>query len=67
MFEDSEKEMDPTRRAAMFEEIQKRFVEAAPFIFGIDVPYPVAMRKQVKGFIQIPLGNNIFVETSIEA
>jgi peptide/nickel transport system substrate-binding protein len=59
--------MDPAKRAAMFEEIQKRFTEAAPFIFGIDVPYPVALRKQVRGFIQIPLGNNIFAETSVEA
>ena len=67
LFEQSEKEMDPAKRAAMFEEIQKRFTEAAPFIFGIDVPYPVALRKQVRGFIQIPLGNNIFAETSVEA
>jgi peptide/nickel transport system substrate-binding protein len=32
----------------------------------MEVPYPVAMRKPVKGFVQIPLGNNVFAETYIE-
>ena len=30
-------------------------------MFLYESPYPVALRKEVKGFIQIPLGNNIFV------
>ena len=29
-------------------------------------PYPVVLKTSVKGFIQIPLGNNIFSTTSIE-
>ena len=35
-------------------------------VFAMEVPYPVAMRKQVRGFVQIPLGNNLFVEASVE-
>ena len=29
-----------------------------PIIFLLEVPYPVAMSKKVKDFVQIPLGNN---------
>ncbi len=29
-------------------------------------PYPVALRKNVKGFVQIPLGNNIFAGAYLE-
>jgi len=29
-------------------------------------PFPVALSKSVKGFVQIPLGNNIFVNASNE-
>lgn len=35
-------------------------------MFAMEVPYPVAMRKAVHGFVQIPLGNNMFVETSVD-
>ena len=37
---------------------------AAPIMFLYETPYPVALRKKVKGFVQIPLGNNIFVGAS---
>ena len=66
LFETSQAEMDPAKRAADFKEIQERFAAGAPIVFGLEVPYPVAMRKQVRGFVQIPLGNNLFVEASVE-
>ncbi len=28
-----------------------------------ETPYPVALNKKVNGFLQIPLGNNIFTKT----
>lgn len=66
LFEASRSELDPARRAAMFKEIQQRYAAAAPILFAMEVPYPVAMLKKVQGFVQIPLGNNTFVETSLE-
>jgi peptide/nickel transport system substrate-binding protein len=39
---------------------------APPIIPLYESPYPVAFRKSVKGFVQIPLGNNIFVGASVE-
>ena len=66
LFEKSQEELDPAKRKAEYQEIQERYAAGAPIIFGMDVPYPVAMRKVVKGFVQIPLGNNIFASTYIE-
>jgi peptide/nickel transport system substrate-binding protein len=66
LFDDSQKEGDPAKRAAMYKEIQQLYDADAPIDFLLEVPYPVAMTKSVHGFVQIPLGNNIFVETSVE-
>ncbi len=66
LFEESRSELDTAKRAAMFKEIQQRYAAAAPIVFTMEVPYPVAMLKKVQGFVQIPLGNNLFVETSLE-
>ena len=66
LFEQSQEELDRAKRAAEYKEIQERFAEAAPVVFAMEVPYPVAMRKAVHGFVQIPLGNNMFVETSVD-
>jgi peptide/nickel transport system substrate-binding protein len=63
LFEISQEELDPVKRAAQYKEIQIRYAEGAPLIFTMEVPYPVAMLKKVKDFVQIPLGNNIFLET----
>jgi len=67
LFEMSEKELDVEKRRALYKEIQERFAEDAPFIFGMDVPYPIAMSDKVHDFVQIPLGNNIFVNTWLDA
>ncbi len=66
LFEMSQVELDPAKRAAEYKEMQDRYDEAAPIVFAMEVPYPVAMRKVVKGFVQIPLGNNLFVEAYVE-
>lgn len=66
LFEQSQVELDPAKRAAEYKEIQQRYAEGAPIIFAMEVPYPVAMLKKVKDFVQIPLGNNIFVNTYIQ-
>ena len=66
LFDQSQEELDPAKRVAEYKEIQERYAEAAPIIFAMEVPYPVAMRKVVKGFVQIPLGNNIFADTYVE-
>jgi len=39
---------------------------AAPIIYLYETPYPVAFRKNAKGFIQIPLGNNLFEAAYVE-
>jgi peptide/nickel transport system substrate-binding protein len=66
LFEMSQQELDPAKRAAEYKEIQERFAEAAPILFAMEVPYPVAMLKKVHDFVQIPLGNNIFVNTYVD-
>jgi peptide/nickel transport system substrate-binding protein len=54
------------KRQAQYKEIQEIYLAAPPIVPLYQSPYPVAFRKSVKGFVQIPLGNNIFVGTSVE-
>ena len=60
LFEKSGKESDKAKRADQYKQIQDIYMKAAPILFLYQSPYPVALRKNVKGFVQIPLGNNIF-------
>ena len=66
LFETSQKEMNTETRIAQYKEIQDIYMAAPPIIPLYESPYPVALRKSVKGFVQIPLGNNIFVGTTVE-
>ncbi len=66
IFEQSQREPSRAKRASLYRSIQKIYFDAAPIIFLYEAPYPVALQKYVKGFVQIPLGNNIFVNTSLE-
>ena len=66
LFLKSQQEMDQAKRADMYKQIQQIYMKAAPVIFLYQSPYPVALRKQVKGFVQIPLGNNIFSGAYLE-
>ncbi|MFI5016710.1 MAG: ABC transporter substrate-binding protein [Dongiales bacterium] len=59
LFEKSGKEADKAKRADQYKQIQDIYMKAAPILFLYQSPYPVALRKNVKGFVQIPLGNNI--------
>jgi peptide/nickel transport system substrate-binding protein len=66
LFEKSQLEMDKDKRTAMYKEIQEIYMQAAPIVFLYQSAYPVAVRKNVKGFVQIPLGNNIFSGAYLE-
>jgi peptide/nickel transport system substrate-binding protein len=66
LFTASQKEADEAKRADMYKQIQEIYVKAAPIMFLYEAPYTVALRKPVQGFIQIPLGNNIFLRTHLE-
>jgi peptide/nickel transport system substrate-binding protein len=65
LFEQSQSELDPKKRAAQFARIQELY-KSGPIVPLYETPYPVVLKKTIKGFIQIPLGNNIFSTTSIE-
>ena len=67
LFLASQQEIDVDKRRAQYKEMQDIYKADAPMIFMYEVPYPVAFRKNVKGFLQIPLGNNYFDEVHIEA
>ena len=56
----------PFTTLAVYKQIQQIYMKAAPIVFLYQSPYPVALRKSVKGFVQIPLGNNIFSGAYIE-
>ncbi len=66
LFEASQKEMSTEKRIAQYKEIQDIYMAAPPIIPLYESPYPVALRSSVKGFVQIPLGNNIFVGATVE-
>lgn len=60
LFEASQKESDAKKRAEEYARIQTIYAESGPILYLYETPYPVALRKNVQGFVQIPLGNNIF-------
>jgi peptide/nickel transport system substrate-binding protein len=66
LFNQSQQEMDPAKRAAQYKEIQEIYAETGPMVPLYETPYPVAFRTKAKGFIQIPLGMNIFEGAYIE-
>ncbi len=66
LFDQSQQETNKAKRAALYRQIQTLYTAASPTVYLFETPYPVALTKNVRGFIQIPLGNNIFERTSIE-
>jgi len=66
LFDQSQQETSRVKRAGLYRQIQTLYTNAAPTVYLFETPYPVALTKNVKGFIQIPLGYNIFERTSIE-
>ncbi|KAB0676815.1 ABC transporter substrate-binding protein [Aureimonas leprariae] len=63
LFEASQREIDPGKRAEQYARIQAVYNESGPIVPIYETPYPVALSAKVNGFIQIPLGNNIFTKT----
>jgi len=66
LFASSQQETNPTKRAAQYKRIQEIYVNAAPMVFLYEQPFAVALSKRVRDFVQIPLGNNVFVNTYLE-
>ncbi len=66
LFAQSQKELDTAKRAEEYRQIQSIYMDAAPIVFLYETPYPVALQASVKGFVQIPLGNNIFKGAYLE-
>ncbi|MEG3127717.1 ABC transporter substrate-binding protein [Pantoea cypripedii] len=63
LFEASQQETNPAKRAEQYKQIQDIYNSTGPTIPLYESSYPVALKKNVEGFVQIPLGNNIFTET----
>lgn len=66
LFQQSQAELDQAKRTEQYRRIQEIYVDAAPIVFLYETPYPVALRNNVKGFYQIPLGQNLFVKATVE-
>ncbi len=66
LFQQSQAEIDPVKRRALYKELQEIYIDEAPIVFMYETPYPVCWRKNVKGFVQIPLGNNFFEAAYVE-
>ena len=66
LYDASQQELDPKKRADEYAKIQAIYNATGPILPLYQTPYPVALGKRVKGFVQIPLGNNIFSGTSLE-
>ena len=60
LFEASQSETDVAKRTEQYARIQEIFNTTGPTIPLYETPYPVALQERVHGFVQIPLGNNIF-------
>ncbi|UWS02118.1 ABC transporter substrate-binding protein [Phaeobacter inhibens] len=65
LFEASATEMDADSRAGQYAEMQSIYAEAAPLLFMYETPFAVALSETVSGYVQTPLGNNLFEEASI--
>ncbi|SEQ72205.1 peptide/nickel transport system substrate-binding protein [Faunimonas pinastri] len=65
LYEASQKELDAKKRADEYARMQEIY-KNGPIVPLYESPYPVVLKKSVKGFVQIPLGNNIFSAAHIE-
>ncbi|MEI6876809.1 MAG: ABC transporter substrate-binding protein, partial [Spirochaetota bacterium] len=63
---DAKSELDNSKRRAMYYQIQELYQQAMPMVTLFHVPYPVAMKKNLKGFVQTPLGNYRFENLVLE-
>lgn len=65
LFEASATEINFETRAAQYADMQKIYAEEAPLLFMYETPFAVAMSPAVGGYVQTPLGNNIFEEATV--
>ena len=65
LFEASQRELDTGKRAEQYRRLQEIY-RTGPTLPLYESPYPVVLKKSVHGFLQIPLGNNIFSGASLE-
>ena len=65
LFEASGSEMNQTARAAQYAEMQKIYAEAAPLLFMYETPFAVAVSTAIDGYVQTPLGANIFSRATV--
>ncbi|WP_170763878.1 ABC transporter substrate-binding protein [Ruegeria lacuscaerulensis] len=65
LFEEAANEMDAEARKAKFAKMQELYAEAAPLLFMYETPFAVALGTAVEGYVQTPLGNNIFDEATV--
>ena len=66
LFDQSQQEIDKSKRAEEYARIQDIYNSSGPTIPLYETPYPVALRDKVHGFLQIPLGNNIFTRVWLD-
>ena len=65
LFVQSQQELDAAVRGEQYQRIQEIYTQAAPIIFLYETPYPVALRQNVQGFFQLPLGQNLFTNVTL--
>ena len=65
LFEASATEIDPSKRMGQYAEMQKIYADEAPLLFMYETPFAVAVSTSVEGYVQTPLGNNIFEEATV--
>jgi peptide/nickel transport system substrate-binding protein len=59
-YEASLTEGDPEKRAQLYKKIQEIYSPTGPMIYLYETPFPVAFNAKTKGFVQTPLGTNVF-------
>jgi len=60
LFEDSNVEINPAKRAAQYRTMQEIYAREAPLLFLYETPFAVAHNLAIKGYTQSPLGANEF-------
>ncbi|MES0884150.1 ABC transporter substrate-binding protein [Roseibium sp. SCP14] len=66
LYEASSTEMDSEKRADQYKQMQEIYAEAAPLLFMYETPFAVAVSGKVDGYLQTPLGNNVFENVSLD-
>ena len=46
--------MDPNKKAALAADYQRILIEDAPTIAVVDMPFEIAVREDIEGYVQLP-------------